>query len=211
VATKNTINWAFAAVAALIVGSLGPWATATILGITTTKAGTSGDWVITLILAVPACLGLLYLREGKTNHAIMTVVSGLLAVAVTIYDIVKYHGWDRRTFSERTYSSRMGSVSCGGIGRGIDRPFVVRDALGGSQGNHRTTIVVLPGHERLRKRTLVSGGLPRKHNERKSCAYSQQRSSHFWRYSWRLAVERMQRITTSLRVRIRSSLLSLHN
>lgn len=76
--------------AALIVGALLPWATASAGFISVSKAGTDGDGVITLVLgAVIAFFALFALKPQPHQLAVIVGAgAGLAAGGVAIYDIV---------------------------------------------------------------------------------------------------------------------------
>ena len=78
-------TWVAAAAAGgIVIGSLGPWATAP-FGVS--KAGTEGDGVFTLILAVVA--GVILLKtQGRTRNApIGLMIIGAISLVVGIIDI----------------------------------------------------------------------------------------------------------------------------
>ncbi len=86
---EKPVHWAMGATAVLALGSIGPWAQVTFLGITVSKGGLSGDGVITMILAIAAFVALLRLNQGQSRGvATAAVVAGGLAVAVSVYDLV---------------------------------------------------------------------------------------------------------------------------
>jgi hypothetical protein len=72
--TAPTTYWiALGAAAAIVIGSLGPWATA--LGGIVSANGTDGDGVITLILALIALAGLwAYWQEPRRGAAVGVLV-----------------------------------------------------------------------------------------------------------------------------------------
>jgi Protein of unknown function (DUF2510) len=76
--------------AALVVGALLPWATASAGFISVSKAGTDGDGVITLVLgAVIALFALFALKPQPHQLAVLVGAgAGLAAGGVAIYDIV---------------------------------------------------------------------------------------------------------------------------
>jgi Protein of unknown function (DUF2510) len=76
--------------AALIVGALLPWATASAGFISVSKAGTDGDGVITLVLGAVIALFALFAWKPQSHQlaVIVGVGAGLAAGGVAIYDIV---------------------------------------------------------------------------------------------------------------------------
>jgi hypothetical protein len=78
---------ALVAAGAVVIGSLGTWATA--LGGIVTVNGTSGDGVITVILALVALAGLwAYRNKPRRWAAVGVLLLGILAFAVGIHALV---------------------------------------------------------------------------------------------------------------------------
>jgi hypothetical protein len=76
----------FVGAGALVLGSLLPWVKATAGVFTVTKNGIEGDGVLTLILAGLAAL-LFGVIKRRNVAAIVTLIIGVLAGAIAIYDI----------------------------------------------------------------------------------------------------------------------------
>lgn len=76
----------FGGAAMLALGSLLTWVKASAGIITATKAGTDGDGILTLIFAGLVAL-LFWLIKSHRPAAIATIVLGVLAGAIAIYDI----------------------------------------------------------------------------------------------------------------------------
>lgn len=75
--------------AVLILGALLPWATASVGFISVSKAGTSGDGVITLIIGL-GVLAIGWVALGRRPHqtaVILGLIAGVIAGGVAIYDI----------------------------------------------------------------------------------------------------------------------------
>lgn len=79
--------WSTAAcVAVLVIGSVGPWATAGVISV----AGTDGDGVITLILALAAGAALVrYATAGDRRALVGAAVCGAVSAAIGVYDFVE--------------------------------------------------------------------------------------------------------------------------
>lgn len=92
---EKPVHWAMGAAAVLALGSIGPWAQVTFLGIVVSKGGLSGDGVITIILAIAAFASLLRLNQGQSKGT-AAVIAGVLATGVSVYDLAnisnKYSG-----------------------------------------------------------------------------------------------------------------------
>jgi hypothetical protein len=76
--------------ALVVLGSLLPWATATEPFGSISKDGTSGDGVLTLLLAAAAILAALYCIRGqgdRTKFAVLGTVLLVLSAAICIYDM----------------------------------------------------------------------------------------------------------------------------
>lgn len=88
-------NAALISCVAIVIGSLGPWATT----IFASKAGTSGDGVFTLILAVVTALLLLTMDPTHRNWRVV-VGAGLGAVAlfIAVYDVIDINSSTQTVF-----------------------------------------------------------------------------------------------------------------
>lgn len=88
--------WAAIFAGALLVGSIGPWASVTVFGLTASKQGTSGDGLITLALALVAGALALANRDELDRHKISVAIPAILALGVSLYDLIaignKYNG-----------------------------------------------------------------------------------------------------------------------
>ena len=102
-----TTYWvALVAAVAVVIGSLGTWATA--LGGIVTVNGTDGDGTITAIFALVALAGLwAYRRKPRRVAAVGVLVIGLLAFGIGIHDLV-----DIKT-AVNTDAAAIGGVSVG--------------------------------------------------------------------------------------------------
>lgn len=82
--TGPIITLTAAAIAA--IGSIGPWAT---LGVFTTN-GTEGDGVVTLIAMASVALfaGISLANGPNVSRAVLTVLVGLVATAISLYNLV---------------------------------------------------------------------------------------------------------------------------
>jgi hypothetical protein len=78
--TKPERIWACSAFGAAVIGSIGPWATIGIFS----KAGTDGDGVITLVLAIAGIVLALLLRRGAR---IAVGIVAVLILAIGIFDV----------------------------------------------------------------------------------------------------------------------------
>jgi hypothetical protein len=76
----------FAGAGVLVLGSFLPWVKASAGAFTVTKNGIEGDGVLTLILAGLAAL-LFGVIKPRNVAAIVTLIIGVLAGAIAIYDI----------------------------------------------------------------------------------------------------------------------------
>lgn len=74
---------ALAACAAIVVGSIGPWVSTPIID----KAGTDGDGLVTLLLAVIG--GLVILRSPKSRWLLIPAIFGILIAGVAVYDLIE--------------------------------------------------------------------------------------------------------------------------
>jgi hypothetical protein len=86
---SKAVKLLLGAASADIIGAFLPWVSVTIFGVTLSKAGTSGDGVITLILGV--VIGLLAFRSRSrlSNTATLwALVLSVLVEGVAVYDIV---------------------------------------------------------------------------------------------------------------------------
>jgi Protein of unknown function (DUF2510) len=75
--------------AVLILGALLPWATASIGFVSVSKAGTSGDGVITLIIGL-GVLAIGWVALARRRHqaaVVLGIIAGVIAGGVAIYDI----------------------------------------------------------------------------------------------------------------------------
>jgi hypothetical protein len=79
---------------ALIIGSIGPWATASLAGVTASKNGLDGDGAITLVLALVAGALLAAHALGRLGRAAPIAVTVLSAIAliVCIVDLIDTSG-----------------------------------------------------------------------------------------------------------------------
>lgn len=92
----------YGAVGAVVLGAIGPWATA--FGLS--KAGTEGDGVITLIGAILVLV--LVTRWWRPTAAL--VIAGLIA-AVVAYDFIDISGTDLVSVGWGLYLSVVGAVA----------------------------------------------------------------------------------------------------
>jgi hypothetical protein len=72
-----------ATVAAMIVGGIGAWATASFAGVTVSVNGSDRDGVIIIVCAVIIAIGILAANRATS---ILAVVAALAATATAIYD-----------------------------------------------------------------------------------------------------------------------------
>jgi len=85
-----------AAVAILVVGSIGPWAT---IG-SFTKNGLDGDGIITLVLALVAGLTVLVsLARSRPSSRVVLGICGVLALATTVIDVIDVSGTEAGSVS----------------------------------------------------------------------------------------------------------------
>jgi hypothetical protein len=93
--------------AVLILGALLPWATASVGFISVSKAGTSGDGVITLVIGL-GVLAIGWVALGRRPHraaVILGLVAGGIAGAVAIYDIADVSNAISQTRSSLVHAS----------------------------------------------------------------------------------------------------------
>jgi hypothetical protein len=86
VSTKTAAIWAGISAGMMLIGAIGPWATA--FGVFSV-AGTDGDGVIVLIagLVIGAMLFLRYLRRAGTWTLVFAVLAAVVGAATSIYDM----------------------------------------------------------------------------------------------------------------------------
>jgi hypothetical protein len=91
--------------AAVVLGAFLPWATVSIFGTSVSKAGTSGDGILTLILcSISGALGIaLHRGSERRSAAIWSLVLVVLAAFIAAYD----------TVDVSRIASRAGAVSVG--------------------------------------------------------------------------------------------------
>jgi peptidoglycan/LPS O-acetylase OafA/YrhL len=80
--------------AALVIGSIGPWATASLAGITASKNGLDGDGAITLVLALVAGALLAAHVLGRLGRAapIAGIVLAAIALIICVVDLIDTSG-----------------------------------------------------------------------------------------------------------------------
>lgn len=74
-----------AGVIGIVVGAIGPWATA----VFASRSGLEGDGVITLIVALCAGVAVFGVYQGARASSIGIAIAGLIVAAIGIYDLVE--------------------------------------------------------------------------------------------------------------------------
>lgn len=93
------VRWALASCAVMILGSLGPWATATVLGISVSVSGLHGGGWVTLLTAILGAIVLLdpgwtvrLAWPHRHRHAIWLVALGISAIVclLNLFSVENY-------------------------------------------------------------------------------------------------------------------------